>query len=229
MSKIRKLANAEHTPETMQLSSKADKVLLPWKQLKHSNTGAILKVQPYQLKGLEKVNGIQFYDIQSTITEGSETSRAIKKTITKGRCRDLEFILTRCSDTKGTTSIDIQVDVDHASSLSHFLQATIKSNDLSLFFRSIKRYARVIEKRKKIFEEVLCNYSDHVVMPKCAHPSSFYFLPMKNNPQFQLMFLWDILVEDNGSLHQKISLLPLLSKKCVYFNVQDGLIIFARC
>lgn len=168
-----------------------------------------------ELKGLEKVNGIVFYESEILLDQDS-LNNDTKKSTMKGCCGVIGFIVTRIMHIDGSCELEIQIDIDHQRYTQSFIDVVCKDKDLSLFFRGIRRYSSLIQKRNRLMENLRRLYQDHVIIPEISVPYILYFWPFKSNPQFQIMFNWSIEIGEDGNPIQKISLLPLLSKKCMY-------------
>lgn len=195
------------------------------------------KRQKYQndlvLSTLEELNEIEIRKIDSFLIpltndeDCGKYSSDFKRSIIEGCYYGFDFKIIKDDeiDNDRILNLNIEVNPPHTINISDFIAFINEEKNLPLFFCGIERVSRLIKKRFEIFEEIKNNFNGHIRLFN-EDNEALYFFPIKNNRQFQLVFIWMISLRKDGAPLQTYELIPVMSKKCMlqYLNVHYELI-----
>ncbi|XP_026536328.1 centromere protein P [Notechis scutatus] len=192
----------------------------PEEELKQSKSSPDQETQLHLLEAdlsfIMKFTGIFFTHYSRKLVEknGSKTIQTYKMS---GKCQSisfqLEFKLTEESQMNRNasaivTDLNIITLCDTHCDLSKLVSRVEENGNLCLFFRSLTCFSEWCKHRERAFTHFKNKYPDVVALPEGSH-GDYMLLRSTQLPEFELMIVWKIQVDEKGNI---IPVLDLLNK-----------------
>ncbi|NXO74540.1 CENPP protein, partial [Phainopepla nitens] len=179
-----------------------------------SDLKAQLESLERDLSFLMEFTGIHFTSHSKKTVEKTR-NRTVQKHKLSGRCHSLPFqvefqLLEMQNDEKETTvvsDLSIVMESREDSNVSKFVSSTEERADLLTFFRSISTYAEWHEHRRHTFLHFKAKYPDIVSLPE-GLLGDFIILRSPKVSGFELMIVWKIHLDEEGTTTPVLDLLP---------------------
>ncbi|NXU33467.1 CENPP protein, partial [Drymodes brunneopygia] len=167
---------------------------------------------------LMELTGFQFTSHSKKTVEKTR-NRMVQKHRLAGKCHSvsfqLEFQLEMQNDEKVSTVIcdlSIVMESREDSNVSKFVSSMEERGAILTFFRSLSTYAEWHEHRRRTFQHFKAKYPDIVTLPE-GLLGDFIILKNPKVPGFELMIVWKIQLDEEGTTMPVLDLLPKVSKK----------------
>ncbi|XP_066414229.1 centromere protein P [Molothrus aeneus] len=179
-----------------------------------SDLKAQLESLERDLSFLMEFTGIHFTS-HSKKTVEKTPNKTVRKHRLAGRCHSLPFqlefqLLEMQKDEKVSavvSDLSIIMDSREDSNVSKFVSRTEECGDLITFFRSLSTYAEWHEHRRHTFLHFKAKYPDIVTLPE-GLLGDFIILRSPKVPGFELMIVWKIHLDEEGTTTPVLDLLP---------------------
>ncbi|XP_041315707.1 centromere protein P [Pyrgilauda ruficollis] len=166
------------------------------------------------LSFLMEFTGFHFTSHSKKTVEKTQ-NRTVQKHRLSGRCHSLsfqlEFQLLEMQNNEKVSAVvsDLSIIMESRedSNVSKFVSRTEEHGDLLTFFRSISTYAEWHEHRRHTFHHFKAKYPDIVTLPE-GLLGDFIILRNPNISGFELMIVWKIHLDEEGTTTPVLDLLP---------------------
>ncbi|NXD95345.1 CENPP protein, partial [Chaetorhynchus papuensis] len=160
------------------------------------------------------LTGFQFTSHSKKTVEKTQ-NRTVQKYRLSGKCHSLsfqlEFQLTEMQNNEKVSAVvsDLSIIMESRedSDVSKFVSSTEERGSLLTFFRSISTYAKWYEHRRCTFLHFKAKYPDIVTVPE-GLGGDFIILRNPKVPGFELMIVWKIHLDEEGTTTPVLDLLP---------------------
>ncbi|NXJ26423.1 CENPP protein, partial [Dicrurus megarhynchus] len=158
--------------------------------------------------------GFQFTSHSKKTVEKTE-NRTVQKHRLSGKCHSLsfqlEFQLLEMQNNEKVSAVvsdlSIVMESREDSDVSKFVSSTEEHGNLLTFFRSISTYAEWYEHRRRTFLHFKAKYPDIVTVPE-GLLGDFIILRNPKVSGFELMIVWKIHLDEEGTTTPVLDLLP---------------------
>ncbi|TRZ13795.1 hypothetical protein HGM15179_013279 [Zosterops borbonicus] len=179
-----------------------------------SDLKAELESLERDLSFLTAFTGFHFTSHSKKTLERTKT-RTVQKHRVSGKCHSLSFqvefqLLEMLNNEKVSAVVsDLSIAMESIgdSNVSKFVSSMEEHADLQTFFRSISAYAEWYEHRKRTFLHFKAKYPDIVTLPE-GLLGDFLILKNPKVPGFELMIVWKIHFDEDGTTTPVLDLLP---------------------
>uniref|UniRef100_A0A8C4U5G1 Centromere protein P n=1 Tax=Falco tinnunculus TaxID=100819 RepID=A0A8C4U5G1_FALTI len=180
-----------------------------------SNLKAELETLETDLSFLMKFTGIQFTNHSKKTVEKTR-NRTVQKHRLSGNCHSLSFRLdfqllemqNKENVSVVITDLSIIMESGEDSDVSKFVERAEECGNLLTFFRSFSSYAEWYEHRRCTFRHFKAKYPEIVTLPE-GLLGDHIVLRNPSAPGFELMIVWKIHMDEEGTT---IPVLDLLTK-----------------
>ncbi|NXI82706.1 CENPP protein, partial [Rhipidura dahli] len=160
------------------------------------------------------LTGFEFTSYSKKTVEKTK-NRTVQKYRLAGKCHSLsfqlEFQLTEMQNNEKVSAVvsDLSIIMESRedSDVSKFVSSTEEHGSLLTFFRSISTYAEWYEHRRRTFLHFKAKYPDIVTVPE-GLLGDFIILRSPKVPGFELMIVWKIHLDEEGTTTPVLDLLP---------------------
>ncbi|XP_036752784.2 centromere protein P isoform X1 [Manis pentadactyla] len=168
------------------------------------------------------------------LTSTEVTEKSVKKVQQRhrlsGSCHmitfQLEFQILEIQNEESLSSVitdlNIIMEPTEYSELSEFVSRAEERRDLFMFFRSLHFFVEWCEYRKRTFKHFKDKYPEAVHLSEGAS-SSCMGVRSASQPEFELVIVWRIQVDDEGRAVPKLDLLPRVPRRALELD-QNGII-----
>ncbi|KAM3665914.1 centromere protein P isoform 1-T3 [Ammospiza maritima maritima] len=179
-----------------------------------SDLKAQLESLESDLSFLMEFTGFHFTS-HSKKTVEKTLNRTVQKHSLSGKCHSIPFqvkfqLLEMQKDEKVSavvSDLSIKVESREDSNMSKFVSRTEECGDLITFFRSLSTYAEWYEHRRHTFLHFKAKYPDIVTLPEGVL-GDFIILKNPKIPGFELVIVWKIHLDEEGTTTPVLDLLP---------------------
>ncbi|XP_039932029.1 centromere protein P [Hirundo rustica] len=186
-----------------------------------SDLKAQLESLERELSFLTAVTGFHFTSHSKKTVEKTKNG-TVKKHRLSGKCYSLSFQLefqlleTPNSEKVSAVVSDLSIIMDSRedSNVSKFVSSTEERGDLPTFFRGISTYAKWHEHRRCTFLHFKAKYPDIVTLPE-GLLGDFIILRSPKVSGFELMIVWKIHLDEEGTTTPVLDLLPKIPEQVV--------------
>ncbi|NWY21031.1 CENPP protein, partial [Aphelocoma coerulescens] len=160
------------------------------------------------------LTGFQFTNHSKKTVEKTE-KRTVQKHRLSGKCHSLsfqlEFQLLEMQNNEKVSAVvsdlSIVMESREDSDVSKFVSSTEEHGNLLTFFRSLSAYAEWYEHRRRTFLHFKAKYPDIVTVPE-GLLGDFIILRNPKVSGFELMIVWKIHLDEEGTTTPVLDLLP---------------------
>ncbi|NXP93471.1 CENPP protein, partial [Passerina amoena] len=179
-----------------------------------SDLKAQLESLETNLSFLEEFTGFHFTSHSKKTVEKTQ-NKTVQKHRLSGKCHSLpfqlEFQLLEMQNDEEVSAVvrdlSIKMESREDSDVSKFVSRTEEHGDLLTFFRSLSTYAEWHEHRRHTFLHFKAKYPDIVTLPE-GLLGDFIILRNPKVPGFELMIVWKIHLDEEGTTTPVLDLLP---------------------
>lgn len=170
---------------------------------------------------LTKLTGFQFTSHSKKTLEKTRNG-TVRKHRLVGKCYSmsfqLEFQLLEMPSNEKVSSVvsDLSIIMESREdvNVSKFVSSTEERGDLTTFFRSLLVYAEWYEHRKHTFLHFKTKYPDIVTLPE-GQLGDFIILRNPKVSGFELMIVWKIHLDQEGTTTPVLDLLPKVPEQAL--------------
>ncbi|NWU43449.1 CENPP protein, partial [Hylia prasina] len=170
------------------------------------------------LSFLTALTGLRFTSHCKKTVEKNK-NRTVQKHKLSGKCYSLsfqlEFQLLEMENNEKVSAVvsDLSIIMESKdSNMSKFVSRTEEHGDLPGFFRSLSVYAEWYEHRRHTFLHFKAKYPDIVSLPEGVR-GDFLILKNPKVSGFELMIVWKIHLDEEGTTTPVLDLLPKIPKQ----------------
>ncbi|NWW62972.1 CENPP protein, partial [Ifrita kowaldi] len=169
--------------------------------------------------------GFQFTSHSKKTVEKTE-NRTVQKHRLSGKCHSLsfqlEFQLLEMQNNEKVSAVvsdlNIIMESREDSDVSKFVSSTEECGSLLTFFRSFSTYAEWHEHRRRTFLHFKAKYPDIVTVPE-GLLGDFIILRSPKVSGFELMIVWKIHLDEEGTTTPVLDLLPKVPEQVLQQRV----------
>lgn len=198
-----------------------------WKSLRdlRSNLGH-LESELLFLSTLTDINIISYSKKTKNLTSTAMTEKSIKKVLQRhklsGNCHmitfQVEFQILEVQNqehlSSAITDLNIIMEPTAYSELSEFVSRAEERRDLFMFFRSLHFFVEWCEYRKRTFKHFKEKYPEAVHLLEGAS-SSYMGIQSTSQPEFELVIVWRIQIDEEGKVLPKLDLLTKVPQQAL--------------
>nr|XP_005485610.2 centromere protein P [Zonotrichia albicollis] len=179
-----------------------------------SDLKAQLESLETDLAFLMELTGFHFTSHSKKTVEKTQ-NRTVQKHRLSGKCHSIPFqvefqLLEMQKDEKVSavvSDLSIVMESREDSNVSKFVSRSEECGDIITFFRSLSTYAEWYEHRRHTFLHFKAKYPDIVTLPE-GLLGDFIILRNPKVPGFELVMVWKIHLDEEGTTTPVLDLLP---------------------
>ncbi|XP_054136688.1 centromere protein P [Melozone crissalis] len=192
-----------------------------------SDLKAQLESLETDLAFLMEFTGFHFTSHSKKTVEKTQ-NKTVQKHRLSGKCHSIPFqvkfqLLEMQKDEKVSavvSDLSIKMESREDSNVSKFVSRTQECGDLITFFRSLSTYAEWYEHRRHTFLHFKAKYPDIVTLPE-GLLGDFIILRNPKIPGFELVIVWKIHLDEEGTTTPVLDLLPKVPEQVLQQSMRS--------